>query len=438
MVKAAKTYNLLDYVIPAYLLIALVEYILNNWALEFGIKLLSIGVTLFFLLSNKARHKSTIKSLVTIFLFYNLASIIQYIDRGSIDSYLSELYNYIAAMLFFYVGYFDPRKENVFYNKFLYYCFWAMIIGLFFYIFMPGFHMIRHNTIMSNQWFSDTNYSDNQILSMMRFSGIIGTDYGVGNYCMFGLAIALYYYSRGIKINHIPLVIIILVLIVAGFMTQLRVVIVSATAATIYYLLFGVNKGATKNSIKLIIIALLLGSISVSIINNYFGERASAFKDIIEFTSGRMDFGEAYDERRGQVDAALSAWDNKILGDGMGSANTIASRHGRHAIYDQCYAKMMVELGYVGLFLFLFIIILSLIKGIKHFKRSLIELVIIVFVLCSMIGADTLYFHYFQIIPFWYALGRLWNPFVNHREVLGAVQRGEMTSPPLVKGSLEE
>lgn len=413
--KTDKIYNILDYVIPAYLVVALVEYLLNNWSLEFPVKLLAMGFTLLFLFI-KGNHKSSpAKTVLTIFLIYNLLSIFSYFGGGNgreIECYLSDLYNYIAAMLFFYVGFYDPRKENTFYNQFLVFCFGAMVIGLFFYVFLPYFHLARHSAIMSSQWFSDTTYSDDSIMNMMRFSGIIGTDYGVGNFCMFGLAIALNYYSRGIKIKKLPMSLVVLILIIAGFMTQLRIVIVSASAATLYYLFSGIKTGTTKNSLKIILIALVLGVIAVTVLNKYFSERVSAFKDIIEFTTGRMDFNSAYDERSGQVEAALKIWDDKVFGQGMGSANSIASKNGHQAILDQCYAKMLVELGYVGISIFIIFILMTLFKGVSHFKNNLIELVIVVFVLCSMIGADTLYFHYFQIIPFWYAAGRIWNPFV--------------------------
>lgn len=413
MNKIDRLYKVFDYIIPAYLVVTLVEYILNYWALEFPVKLFAIGFTLLFLIQNKVHSSATIKTLLTIFILYNLLSFVKYFVNGrEIECYMSDLYNYIAAMLFFYVGFYDTRRENFFYNKFLVFCFAAMIIGLLFYVFMPSFHLVRHNTVMSAQWFSTNSlYSDDEIMSMMRFSGIIGSDYGVGIFCMCGLSIAFFYYSKGVKVKYVPAILSILVFIIGAFMTQLRIVIVCASATTVYYLFFG-NKGSTQRTLKLIFVSFFIGAIALFVVSKYFGDRASVFMDIMDSMSERMDFKSAYSERSGQVETTFAAWDSYILGQGMGSANAIARKNGHPGITDQCYAKMLVELGFVGVTIFAIIMLATLYKGVLHLKKNLIEMVIIVYVLCSMIGANTLYFHYFQILPFWYAVGRLWNPFI--------------------------
>ena len=415
MRRTINLYTLFDYILPAYFAVALVEYLLNYWALEFSIKLLAIGITLWFIVFKRIQHASPIKSLITIFILYNLLSIVHYIGGANgreIECYFGDLYNYIAAMLFFYVGYYDTRKEDSYYTRYLIFCFAAMAIGMLFYVFMPSFHLVRHNTVMSAQWFSSNDlYSDSDIMSMMRFSGIIGSDYGVGIFCICGLSIALYYYSKGIKVRYVPPVLAIFVFLIGAFLTQLRIAIVSATAATIYYLIFSINKKSAAKTFKLIILSAIIGVLSFGVITKYFGERASAFKEVIEATKDRMDFKSAYSERSGQVEATFAVWDSYILGQGMGSANAIAGKNGHPRITDQCYAKMLVELGFVGIFIFAIIMLSTLYKGVLHFKKNLIELIIIVYVLVSMIGANTLYFHYFQILPFWYAMGRIWNPY---------------------------
>ena len=44
-------------------------------------------------------------------------------------------------------------------------------------------------------------------------------------------------------------------------------------------------------------------------------------------------------------------------------------------------------------------------------KVYLTELVIIMFVLVAMIGSNTLNMGYMTVMPFWYAVGRVWNKY---------------------------
>lgn len=97
-----------------------------------------------------------------------------------------------------------------------------------------------------------------------------------------------------------------------------------------------------------------------------------------------------------------------LFGLGMGSCGHAAHYAGCEAITDVEYMKLFYEFGMFGISLLGFIIVSTLIRGIKRIKYLLGEVLILLYYLAAGIGSDSLTFFIFSVM-FWYTLGRVWN-----------------------------
>lgn len=93
----------------------------------------------------------------------------------------------------------------------------------------------------------------------------------------------------------------------------------------------------------------------------------------------------------------------------MGAGGSSAGMFGLPHVNDANYYKLLYESGLVGSTWFFIIIIMTLIRAFINIKYLIIELVIICYVLSAMVGSNSLTLAYMYILPFWFAMGRVWN-----------------------------
>jgi hypothetical protein len=118
--------------------------------------------------------------------------------------------------------------------------------------------------------------------------------------------------------------------------------------------------------------------------------------------------GKAYSERSGMTTNMLEGFNSMIFGTGIGTGGVRAERAGLKAVSDANYTKMLVEQGIVGCVLFFTFIIQTCHRIVKYFKYYAMEGAFLLSILIAMIGSNALDFSLY-IIPFWYAMGRVWN-----------------------------
>jgi riboflavin transporter FmnP len=116
---------------------------------------------------------------------------------------------------------------------------------------------------------------------------------------------------------------------------------------------------------------------------------------------------EAIGERRGNwLDAFKGG--NIIWGGGLGAFGHKVLEYSKVVIADGNYFKMIAEVGIIGTFIFIAIVIRSLIAGFKDFRNKYLEIGIVMGLAIQAIGSNIL--TYQIIVPiFWYAVGRLAN-----------------------------
>jgi hypothetical protein len=97
------------------------------------------------------------------------------------------------------------------------------------------------------------------------------------------------------------------------------------------------------------------------------------------------------------------------FGHGVGSGGSVAIMNGLPGVTDMNYAKILFETGFCGSFGFVLVMLFTLARAFEYFKYYSCEISIICFVLCACFFSNSLCLYHLYIIPFWYAIGRIWN-----------------------------
>lgn len=405
-------YKYLDYIFPVYFSVYFVEYYFGYWRLSTIIKLLCILLSLFYAVRvyNKAESAGKGKHLFNIFYAYTVLSVIMYAINGvSFRCYLNELYNSIPAMFFFYIGMADNRGDS-FYRKLLNAITISLAVGLVLYLLAPGWFVARKSELISMQWFGGTNYSDEQVLEGMRFSAFFTDSYEVSMYSMVALSISLFlFFVNKTNKQTVLGISVILISFVSAILCQQRIAMASASFTLLFYLLYGNFKKHGGKSLKLTLTLGLIAILVVSLALTLFQDRVGQLTELLTERSEGMSVSKAWAERSYQTDLITKHWHMPIFGHGIGAGGAMAGQLRYPHVNDAGWLELLYEYGLVGTFIFLLLIVQSLLRGVRLMRYYLTELVIVAFVLLAMVGSNTLTLGYMQIIPFWYSLGRIWS-----------------------------
>lgn len=417
LLKLEKSYKLLDYIYPLYFVVAFFDMYLGNIGIYIYIKYFSFIILLLFgikIYVNCTNYKS-MKSIFTLFLLYNLCSIIWYVINGvPFQCYFNEIFNSIPAMFFFYIGMSERRVEERFFRYFLYSCTICMLIGFYLYLATPGWYIASKTALANNQWYVQYNYSENDISSSMRFSSYLTDTYEADVFAIFAFGIAISflfnkknYYSY--KLSYL----FIFINLVAAIMTQQRVAMAGVSAYFIFFILWGYKNNNRKEASKMILIVVLFLFLLIPVAIKYFADRIDL---ILELLTGRMEnmsMTKAMGERNYQIKLLTDHWMNPIFGHGIGAGGSLARSLGHPGVSDCSYIEMLYEIGVVGFIFYFYILLKTSFRGIKYLRYYIAELCMIGFVAVACIGSNTLTMGFLAITPFWYCLGRIWNPYLH-------------------------
>ncbi len=411
-----KYYKWLDYIMPVYFCVALIEFYFGLWRLTTLVKFISILITIVivFNLYKVNNNNRGMKSVLSIFIVFNLLTGVFYLwnDRP-FACYLNDLMNYIPAMLFMYAGMFDKRTDRSFYKLFLIFCTVSMVLGLLLYVTAPGWYVSRSIEIYNSQWFANERYSEESYLDYLRFTSYLGSEYAVIYLGMAAYCTALFFlYCKHNNLNkkqRLYCIFSVIVLLVAFFLSQMRVAMVFSVFLLLFYFVRGFLYGRGKVTGKLLFYTLLVAALAVLFISSKYGDRIDSLKEMVfgrvkEITLEDVTYG-----RDNQLLTLMSTWEYYILGHGLGSGGSVAVAYGYPGVTDLQYIKTLFETGIVGLLFFLFIIFSTFFRAIRNIKYYMIEVGIIGFIMLAMIGGNTLSLGYLYILPFWYAMGMVWN-----------------------------
>ena len=171
----------------------------------------------------------------------------------------------------------------------------------------------------------------------------------------------------------------------------------------------GIIKGYGHHTVKLLFVFLVLLFLALMYIYSHFADRIDTIQQLLSGRLEAMSFSEAVSERNYQMDLLRHYWYNPILGMGAGSGEAGARAAGLPGVTDCSYIALLFDVGIIGGFLFLAIMLKSIFRGLHFLKYYLVELGIMFFVLVAMIGSNTIHMGFMFVLPFWYAVGRIWN-----------------------------
>lgn len=276
------------------------------------------------------------------------------------------------------------------------------IIGLWLYITQPAWYL---NFRLSGI----DNITDHAYLEMTRLSAFwefpYWMSYGVAILYCFVLGRTLIENKLSKKIGY-PLLFFFAII---SLLTQQRASIGIIVLATIVYNIYNrkINNKSYTGIIKVILIISFALLLLYLIISHFLDETRIDFI-ISKFTE--------LNERDNFIEDRANLFDNmydvpiSILGDGLGLYSHTAVEMGlKHYITDQGYMKMIYETGIIGSVLRIIIIAICLFKGLKDKRIYYFEITVIIMIVISLFGANSLSSMQMHNVIFWICCGRINN-----------------------------
>lgn len=406
--KRWKYLNFVDYILPFYILCTIPMFYMG-WHIDFVFKGFTILITLLFFLKFGPGHTKG-SNLFMLFIFLVLFSFIQYLYNDvPIECYFSDAPNYVAAMLFFFIGVRDDRPGRSFYNKFLFAATIVFVLGLICYVLTPSWYLSRYVEIAnSNANISYNDFNEETILTYLRFSAFFGESYSISHYSVYAAAISVFYVGYNSGRKRIISIVLLVIAVVSSIACMHRASIVGSVICIMMFMLFN-HKTYQRSTNILIFVLGVLAIIAVLLFVPSMNDRMTGITDMLTSrVDDNMNLGKALDERK-NTQELMGSMRFFMFGHGVGSGSPYARQYGFPGIADMQYVKMFFENGMVGAILFLLIIANALIIGFRNMKYYLTEVSIILFVLVAMLGSNSLSIYYFIVFPFWYAVGRIYN-----------------------------
>lgn len=340
--------------------------------------------------------------ILNIFILYSIISIICVIVSGKpVSLYINSIAFYVMPMFVAYVGYADDK--NTFYKFFVGSCIVLFVIGIYLHFFRPAWYQTAVLDLTTGAWSYEKNIfqDDNWIIENARMQSFLLDSYAISYYSMFSLPLVLYSLYVDPSWKKVKYFFV-FVIYASSMLCMQRVSMVCTTGTLIFYYYLR-HKHQLLLTLTILIILFVIISLLVSQLadNDFFAMVYDRWM--------HMSFSEAMEgSRTKQINGIMNAWGNYLFGEGIGTGGGEARKMGIVGASDCNTLKMLYEQGIVGFLLFHFLALKSLIVAYNNIKFLFPEFIIIGCVLLSMIGADPLTYS-FYIIPFWYAIGRVWN-----------------------------
>jgi hypothetical protein len=160
-----------------------------------------------------------------------------------------------------------------------------------------------------------------------------------------------------------------------------------------------------KHNFKILIytlIAAVIGLASIKITLDYFMDEKSQEFLLDKFTLATDKDSDFISNR-----ATLYEAQETLFGDGAGRHPIYAEDYGEVSIRDTCYQRLLQEVGWIGLIVYMIIFIGIILKCILYYKHLIFELGVLLFLLLSMIGADPLATPDKHCLFYWLIIGRV-------------------------------
>lgn len=407
MIQKKNIYNLLDCILPAMFFLTIPMTFFRMFWLWSVIKFVVVVISVIAVAAFWQEKKSNFKFFFSIFFVYNIFSVLTYLYNGyPISCYTTDLFNYVMPMLFVYIGLFDDRSDRSFFDKMIMPLCIVFLLGFVCYITLPSWYVNSLLSAKNDAWYMQWEYGEESFSNIMRYQAFFQDSYPVSHYSIFGLSIAMFNMFRK-DFEKKSTLFFVIVFAIAAFLCQHRVAFFSSIVMIFAYVFYGsLSKGS--NVIKILLCFLFVIGLLFLL--------DPSFMDRITDVTDRF-FGRIFNENSFTGDLAkrsrnglfLSNMQYYAFGHGIGSGGSSAVQLGLGGVTDMNYAKMLFESGFCGTFGFALVIFFTIYRAVINVKFYACELGIILFILIAMLASNSLSLYYMYIIPFWYAIGRIWN-----------------------------
>ena len=313
---------------------------------------------------------------------------LEFFFKVFVDSYI--------PIIFYFIGRHSSNQiQTKFYSRTLIAILFVYIVGFYYTLTLPPWY-VEKTLEIANQ---HTSYTEDTIV-YARFGSFLDS-YHVANFGVFALCFAF----GLIKTNNRKIVMLfgfisLGIIALAVLLSQQRVALFVGGMLFIYYL-----QKSFKNKITLFGVLCVI-FIIFSIILQFFDDTMSS-QVLGRFSNESRS--SMVSSRTSQWIEAITGVIEPIFGNGIGSGGYIAYEHGMSpSIADGSYFKVWLEGGMYSTFLFLVILIVSLIRSFVYRKNYFVEFPLLLFCMCSLIGANIIDMPYI-IAPMWYTIGRINN-----------------------------
>lgn len=334
---------------------------------------------------------------VIVFVFYVLFNTLIIDYPNKLACLKGDLVYSVMPFFFYIIG--KTTNNNI--EKFLKAMIVPMIIvsliGIVLYFVNPPWYTAARYALLSGYGYTEATASEEILREVFRLSSIWNTSYVIGYANAFFLFFLLNQLLIGNlekkekKLYSLLFLLSIVIMILSGF----RAIMLSFVLALMVYFIFSNNK-RVKSKIfwRGGIIAFLFLAVMVFFSSEYYEYFIERFSDVgsNEGLSSRFELTSKGIEL------------NTAFGDGFGH-HGMGAKDASHNIMieDSEYQKILAELGYIGLVLFLFVIMAAALIALK--THSLLELTILITFTVSFIGSSSISAETTFPFIFWYSIG---------------------------------
>lgn len=324
---------------------------------------------------------------------------------SSFQDYSFELYKIgltgeLFAMLFFFVGKFDIKQNEIF-NKGVFPVVITGVIGLFLFFSQPSWYL-------SYKFEGQEAFNDKLFLEITRLSAFWKYPYWIS----YGSAVLYYYlickYLKLEKINKclkLASITLLCVMILAQQRGPLFICIIY-TFVILFYSCKNKISGVRNFTFQILFLLLILGVIGLFFLNE---ELINFMIEKVSFLFDNSPKNNSFLKERADIFSDFYNKEITLWGYGIGRYGHAAMEMGGEVITDQQYLKMVYETGYFGLLSRLVIILFVLYNGIRYFRHYFFEVGIIFMYLITMFGANSLAMTETHNYVFWYCCGRIFS-----------------------------
>ncbi|MCR5106634.1 MAG: hypothetical protein K6B28_00570 [Lachnospiraceae bacterium] len=335
--------------------------------------------------------KSTTDILILVYFFYNIISVFWLKASGlPVTVHLNEFVVSVLPMIFYFVGKScdTDEKKDSFYSKFVAALLIVGFLGIFFHIFAPQFY------IDYSFRYSFISKADAQT-SRVRMDSVVGCTV-LGALGVSGMLAGAHFIDR--KDTRLKGIFFILCNFIFAVLSNQRSAMVASLIVIVYinYLIFWQFDIVDRKYFRYEMVMIIAALTALWFIDNSL---------VMKIWWRLESLPLAVSERSEQWIAAINNMYSTWFGNGLGAnGHKALGLEDTHVIADGGLIKLYCEEGIIGLSLYIYILIISLKKGIGAIKRYYVEVGIIVIALLQSIGSNILAFQ--PVAPiFWFALG---------------------------------